>query len=190
MLKKMKMIEINKEMLNALSEVYRFVERYVEIYKDDEPIEKGIETDAQHFSKILPNIKKILDSQPKIIKENKTPKLNEGEIIIHKNELYTKLKYAKESVNPNYKYCVVDAEINECYLTQDLFTAMKKAKSLSIIKDDFSYVLEIRKVNDGTYRTFKIFAYDNDYYKDYGYGEMFLHFNYIAERVLTPIILK
>lgn len=186
----MEMIEINKENLDTLLEVYRFVERYVEIYKDDEPIEKGIETDAQHFSKILPNIKKILDSQPKIIKENKTLKLNEGEIIIHKNELYTKLKYAKESVNPNYKYCVVDAEINECYLTQDLFTAMKKAKALSLLKDDFCYILEIRKVKDGTYRTFKIGAYNNDYYKDYGYGEMFLHFNYIAERVLTPIILK
>lgn len=186
----MEMIEINKENLDALSEVYRFVERYVEIYKDDEPIEKGIETDAQHFSKILPNIKKILDTQPKTIKENKAPKLNEDEIVLHKNELYCKIKHAKESVNPNYKYCVVDAEINECYLTQDLSNAMKKAKSLSIIKDDFSYVLEIRKVNDGTYRTFKIFAYDNDYYKDYGYGEMFLHFNYIAERVLTPTILK
>lgn len=183
------LVNVNENELNALSEVYRFVERYVEIYKDDEPIEKGIETDAQHFSKILPNIKKILDAQPKIIKENKTPKLNEGEIVLHKNELYCKLKHAKESVNPNYKYCVVDAYINECYLTQDLFSAMRKAKSLSIIKDCFCYVLEIRKVNDGTYRTFKIGAYKNDYHKDYGNGEMFLHFNYIAERVFKPIIL-
>ena len=177
-------------MLNALSEVYTFVERYVDIYKDYEPIEKGVETDAQHLYKILPNVKKILDAQPKIIKENKTPKLNEGEIIIHKNELYNKLRYAKESVNPNYKYCVTDAGFNECYLTQDLFTAMKKAKALSIINNEFSYVLEIRKVQDGTYKTFKIGAYDNDYYKDYGDGEMFLHFNYIAERVLNPIVLK
>lgn len=190
MLKKMKTIEINKEMLNALSEVYTFAERYVEIYKDDEPIEKGVETDAQHLYKILPNVKKILNAQPKTIKENKTPKLDEGNIIIHKNELYCKIKHAKESVNPNYKYCVTDAGINECYLTQDLFTAMKKAKALSIINDEFSYVLEIRKVQDGTYRTFKIGAYDNDYYQDYGNGEMFLHFNYIAERVLTPIVLK
>lgn len=186
----MKTIEINTEMLNALSEVYTFIERYVEIYKDDEPFEEGVETDAQHLFKILPNVKKILNAQPKTIKENKTPKLDEGNIIIHKNELYCKIKHAKESVNPNYKYCVTDAGINECYLTQDLFTAMKKAKALSIINDEFSYVLEIRKVQDGTYRTFKIGAYDNDYYKDYGDGEMFLHFNYIAERVLTPIVLK
>lgn len=177
------LVNVNENELNALKEMCIFVQGFVRYHIDEKPVEDGIQTDAQRMSFLLPLVNRIIEAKEYVVLDkDKLSKLD-------KNILYQETKIAKESVNPNYKYCVVDSEINECYLTQDLFSAMKKAKSLSIIKDNFCYVLEIRKVNDGTYRTFKIFAYKNDYHKDYGYGEMFLHFNYIAERVLEPIIL-
>ncbi len=48
---------------DVLLDIYEFLDRFVECYKDDEPIESGEKTDAQRFAEKLPVLKKFLETK-------------------------------------------------------------------------------------------------------------------------------
>ena len=93
-------------------------------------------------------------------------------------------KQARESVNPNYKYCVTDGDIYECWLTDDIGVAMQKAHTLAVCKQRIHHVLKIIKAKDGTYKTtIECCYYDDGRCIDRSDGTVFLHFDFIAQKV-------
>ena len=175
---------ITKKQLSVLHEVIEFLEAYVE-YNIDVKLADDEPTDAQILSKQLPTLKSIFDN--KEVKEVEESKPEEPKTILGYKEgskvediIYTEKKKAEESVNPNYKYCVVESSLDSCYLTDDEVAAMefaiKKSKNGKLY-----YVCEIRKVTDGTYKTFILGnAADGDYAELNRIYSEFLHYNYIA----------
>lgn len=189
-----------KILQDTLREVYDFLDRFVEMYINDTPVEPGERTDAQILSDKLPIIKGFIDAKnpltinkPPAIKleDNKVENPNVQEFLECmfgcddktkadiKNHLYYIAKFARESVNPNYKFCVANCNLSECYLTDDIGMAMEFASKKSKGGDSWR-VLSIRKCKDG-YRTFiEGYCYDGHYYEEGGSRD-FLHFDYIAQ---------
>ena len=172
---------ITKKQLSVLHEVIEFLEAYVE-YNIDVKLADDEPTDAQILSKQLPTLKSIFDN--KDVKESKPeePKTilgyKEGSKV--EDIIYTEKKKAEESVNPNYKYCVVESSLDSCYLTDDEVAAMEFAIKKSR-NGKLYYVCEIKKVTDGTYKTFILGnAADGDYAELNRIYSEFLHYNYIA----------
>lgn len=175
---------ITEKQLGVLHEVIEFLEAYVE-YNIDVKLADDEPTDAQILSKQLPTLKSIFDN--KEVKEVEESKPEEPKTILGYKEgskvediIYTEKKKAEESVNPNYKYCVVESSLDSCYLTDDEVAAMefaiKKSKNGKLY-----YVCEIKKVTDGTYKTFILGnAADGDYAELNRIYSEFLHYNYIA----------
>ena len=95
----------------------------------------------------------------------------------------------RESVNPNFDYCILSESLMDTlYLTDDYETALRKAKSLSIINKDHVFsVFSIKETEDG-YKTFYEMQYDG--------GEavspshyMFLHYDYLSRAVKNIVKL-
>ena len=175
----------------AYSEALEFIEAFVDYYCDDEPVEPGEETDAQRLAKILPTLKGLFGNQQKrlnrVIAEEREKaraescQQNETEL---KDKIYMAVKEARESVNPNYKYCVCDGDIYECWLTDDIGAAMQKAHTLAVSKHRIHHVLKIYKAKDGTYKTtVECCYYDDGSCIDRGDIHAFLHFDFIAQKV-------
>lgn len=171
------MNNITQTQLTALTEILNFVEAYVDYHIDDVNVIDGEPTDAQLLSQFLPQAKSIFDTKGKDIAENNAIAYGDVEL---KDIIYTERKHAAESVNPNYKYCVVSSNIDECYLTDSEVAAMEFAIKKSRIGNMWN-VCEIKKSKcDGTYRTYIVgYASDGDYYESS--SREFLHYNYIAE---------
>ena len=173
---------ITDEQMSALNEAIYFIEGYVEYFEGAEPLDDG-PTDAEILSNILPVLKSVFSNpEPAPIVEERVvevPSISEKEL---KNKIDSEKRKAAESVNPNYRYCVVDSGLYECGLTDQETDAMeyaiKKSKGRGLV-----YVCEIRKVKDGTYKTFIIGVADNGDYseKPHNFHSDYLHFNYIAE---------
>ena len=152
-----------------MDELLDFLEKYAEYYIDDTPIESDIETDAQMIQRLLPKMRQLISE----MSENKTHK------DIDKDIEYSIKKAARESVNPNYRYCAADHQIRHFYLTDDISDAMQFAANKSM--NGMWYVLEIRQAKDGSYKTFIDCIYsDKHYYERTDYKD-FLHFDYIAQ---------
>ena len=185
---------IDDKMLGAIAEVYDFAQAWSEYHINDEKVEEydddgnPIMTDAEMLAEKLPVIRELFGRQPYT-----PPKVTAKKIYTADTESEAVKSYAEsvayrsaERVNPNYKYCVVDSEVGECWLTDDVGKAMEKAKTLSLCggktcKSRDWYVLNICKVNDGTYKTFYECIYmDGEYHDKPRYD--FLHYFYIARR--------
>lgn len=181
------MDELTKQ---TLHDIYEFLEAFVD-YHIDEPsvLDPGEMTDAQILSTKLPVLKKLLDETKN--QETNNPEIEEfmesvfgadektmHEIRSHLNILEYR---ASERINPNYRYCVVDGPLHECYLTDDIGRAMELAASKSKVQGMWS-VLRIEKVKDGSYKTFKECFYSGGEYFDSNDYWPFLHFYYIARQ--------
>ena len=174
--------QITQEQLKALSEALYFLDAFVEYHISEEPIEPGTRTDAQELYDILPLLAAIAHNEPvEVTEPEETPIENNGptqeEI---DNMIYNAKKTAAESVNPNYKFCVVDSSLRECYLTDDeadaMVCAIKKSRHSGMWN-----VCRIFQAEDGTYKTrITGFADGGEYYEP-SYRGSYLHFNYIAE---------
>lgn len=154
-------------MKEDLRQICEFLEAFINCHVDEEPFEPGL-TDAQLMQKCLPSLKSIIDT---VESEN-----------IEEECRFSISKKSRESVCPNYRYCVVDSNINCCWLTDDYEKAMMKAKSESYSVHKW-YVCEIKKTFDDTYRTYiDGFFCDGRYYERIDHNE-FLHYDYIARTI-------
>ncbi len=185
---------IDEDTLGAIAEVYDFAQAYSEYHindkKFDEYDDEGnpIMTDAEMLAEKLPVIRCLFGKQPYA-----PPKITEKKVYVADTENEAVKAYAEtmayrsaERVNPNYKYCVVDSEVEECWLTDDIGAAMEKAKTLSLCGGKTCnhrdwYVLGIRQIKDGTYKTFYECIYIDGEYRDKPRYD-FLHYFYIACR--------
>ena len=178
------MLQFNEKYITDLAEIYDFLQAYVDYHEGDPEIaDDGEPTDCVNLKKWLPSLHAVIKSKkvakPKpIVKE----KVVEVEIPVMN---YAVVKQARESVNPNYKYCVVYHDASECGLTDDIGVAMEHAAMVSKTRrcDNINVCRIVKSVNDGTYKT-KIEGWcsDGHYYdKVHGDGD-YLHFDFIAQR--------
>ena len=194
-------ITLTNSQLNDFEFLLRFLEAYSDYYADDEPVEDdGEPTDAMRISKALPSIKKAFAKRKKHTEKPKQKPTQEDDIavehehdskVIYKDVVYQDIdnlvyniaKKERESVNPNYKYCLCDTDLRNCYLSDDMTDIMEFGTKLSKTTDRMFNVLEIFKAHDGSYKT-RIIAYcDDGHYvesKTFIYGD-YLHFDYIAQ---------
>lgn len=167
-----------------LNRIYDFLQAFVDYYEFDPKVaEDGEPTDAAMLEECLPSLKAVIDSED-------VPTMSiEPQVVVNQvyenDNLYNAIKHARESVNPNYKYCVVYNDASECGLTDDIGVAMEHAAQVSKTRrlDNINVCRIVRSDNDGTYRT-KIEGWcsDGHYYdKVHGDGD-YLHFDFIAQR--------
>lgn len=170
------MIIVQDNFIPALRKIFEFVETFVDYHIDEKSID-GQPTDAERMRICLPALKSVIDSE-KV--DNIVTKAD------LKNIVYNAEKRGREAVRPLYKYCVVNSDIEYCYVTDDIGKAMEKAASLSKTSSDFQYVLNIRQANDGSYKTFYEAIYDDGKWCNTDMRD-FLHFDYILQRVGSDI---
>lgn len=92
----------------------------------------------------------------------------------------------RESVNPNYKFCVLSESLMDTlYLTDDYEAALRKAKTLSLLSDHMFSVFSIKNTEEG-YKTFYEIQYDGGKPVEPSLY-MFLHYDYLS-RVVKSIV--
>ena len=162
---------------NTLQSVVEWLEAYIDYHKDEPSLlPEGEPTDAQILANKLPVLKSLLKEEPKnpyITDEDQT--LSGQDL---KNALFSAAKFARESVNPNYKYCVVDSDLYEVYLTDDLERAMDAAHDKSRYDGGIWHVYQIKQCRDG-YRCLDECWYSHGEYFE-GDMKTFLHYDYVA----------
>lgn len=172
----------------AVDEVLEFLKAFVDYHIDETLIEPDVLTDAQMLAKNIPVLERLFAEKPKRKRTRKPKtvsysdydKLYETDQTF-KNYVDARMRYARESVNPNYKYCVCSDSFGSVWLTDDLDAAMRFASTQSKLNTRTSYnVMKIVQKNDGSYITQKECWYNNGKYYD-GDGSYFLHYNYIAQ---------
>lgn len=187
----------NGKLIRDVSDLRDWLRRYTEYYAGDGLVdEEGNETDIAMLSRIIPSLDAVIGElcsrkeNPKVVEVNKTIEdpsehfINvNGQVCKLSDYIYTCEKFARESVNPNYRYCVVQSELNrDGYLTDDIGDAMECAARESR-SGGMWYVLQIFKADDGTYRTRHDVNAVNGELMEYSGHHEFLHFNYIAQQV-------
>lgn len=194
-------ITLTNRQLNDFEFLLEFLEAYSDYYADDEPVEDdGEPTDAMRISKALPSIKKAFAKRKKHAEKPKQKPTPEDDIaVIHEHDskviykdvvyqdidnlVYNIAKKERESVNPNYKYCLCDTDLRNCYLSDDITDIMEFGTKLSKTNDRMFNVLEIFKAHDGSYKTRIIGCCDSGHYEESGRSVCgdYLHFYYIAQ---------
>lgn len=177
------MLQFSERHKSNLTEILNFLQAYVDYHEGDpELADDGQPTDCANLKKWLPSLQAVIESKkvtkPKpIVKE----KVVEVEIPVMS---YDVVKQARESVNPNYKYCVVYDDAGECGLTDDIGIAMEHAAAVSKVRHlDIVNVCRISKIHDGTYKTIiEGWCIDGHYYDNVHGDGNYLHFDYIAQR--------
>lgn len=171
-------------MIKHLTQISEWLKRFVEYYIDDPSIDGG-ETDAQMLNKALPYLNKAikeLQKKPKI--EVKSHKMSYEEWLKcpdFKDYIFTLKKDARESVNPHFRYCVVDENVNECYLTDDIGVAMEFAATKSK-GGKMWHICRIFEARDKSYKTtIEGFCANGHYIERKDSGD-YLHIDFIFER--------
>ncbi len=178
---------IDEEVVECMVEICDWARVYADYYKNDAPIEEDIETDAQMLNRMLPAVERFLE-KPKVYKPAAKSKPKSKQEL--ESAIYFKEKFARESVNPNYEYCVVHHSLSECWLTDDVEEAMRKARSLAICNKGIYYVLKIYQAQDKTYKTKIEFCYyENGKHIEHRDRD-YLHFDFIAKTVGEENIKK
>lgn len=174
---------MTQEERTAMEEAYDFLSAFVEYHIDEPPFdpEDGL-TDAQRLAEYLPILQRMLsNTTPDLVQytDHDYSELESNKK--YKDYIYSQVRHARESVNPNYKYCVTSSGLHDCYLTDDISVAMEFAAKKS--RDcDMWYVLKIGKLKDNTYKTFvQGVCYDGHYEERDKHA--YLHFDYIAQAV-------
>ena len=178
-----KAILVDEAVVKNIGEICEWVRAWVDYYIDDKPVDDDIEeTDAQRLNRLLPIVERFLN-EPKNTLTYDVP-FRDIEPLDTQGVIYLRERKARESVNPNYRFCVVDNNVSECWLTDDIGDAMQKAHTLAVTNRRVYYVLKIDKDDDETYKTWieGWYDYDGDYMES-RYNREYLHFNFIAERV-------
>lgn len=179
---------MNKKDSIAVDEVMQFLRAFVDYHIVETPIELDAPTDAQMLEKNIPVLERLLTKKPKRKRARKPKTVSYSDYDklydtdqIFKNYVDARMRYARESVNPNYKYCVCNNSFGTIWLTDDLDAAMRFASTQSKLNTRTGFsVMKIVQKNDGTYITIKECWYrDGEYYD--GDGHYFLHYNYIAQ---------
>ena len=96
------------------------------------------------------------------------------------------VKFGRETVCPNFKYCAMDSEFTGwLYLSDSFYNVLEKAKKESS-NGSLWYVCEIMCCDDKTYRLFIKYSY-LDGERDFHDARPFVHFDYVA---LNSVIVK
>jgi len=185
----MKQTDAYREVLEFLN---WFVEYHLQIPEDyvDEDGRPSTAAELQKCLKLLPkelpkrHRKSAATSKPVVKKEKMSYEdwLNNPDF---KDYLYTVRKLERESVNPHWKYCVLDDDLTECWVTDDIGKAMEFAAARSkYLENSYSYIRVCRIVqntNDGTWQLVIDHYYNNGKYTDNTSTCTFLHFDYIVQ---------
>ena len=95
------------------------------------------------------------------------------------------VKFGRESVCPNFKYCAMDSEFTGwLYLSDSYYNILEKAKKGSG-NGSLWYVCEIMRCGDKTYRLFIKCSYQDG--ECLNVARPFVHFDYVAS---NSVIVK
>lgn len=170
---------IDEKEVTAIAEVVEELERRLEYWGDDMDPEA-----AGWHRTVLSGLKGVLE------RPDHTPEVRYVEVevpvekVLDGDEIEDRLKMAerhgRESVDPNFRLCVWSTHrTGELWVTDDMEAAMGKAAWLSKAYGTFYTVYEIRKDDDGTYKTWSDTTWcDGEILHER--HEMFLHFDYMA----------
>ena len=174
---------INTTEADTLMELADVLEGYDRNFLEgDEFDEDGNETDAYIIHRTLPILQKILSRED----SNRAPDLTITKEMVD-NATNLAFRRGRESVYPNFKYCIYSHNIcGKLYLTDDIGKAMKKAAELAIYGERYN-IYRIVKVNapdTDEHNTYKLIL--DGFWKRGGYHdpdayEYFLHYDYIAQ---------
>lgn len=154
---------IGKEEIDTIQWAATSLESFIEFFKS-----VNLETDD--VSKKINVLKNIVSS----------PDYN----VTNHDELM--MTIGRESVNPNYKFCVLSESLMDTlYLTDDYEAALRKAKTLSLLSDHMFSVFSIKNTEEG-YKTFYEIQYDGGKPVEPSLY-MFLHYDYLS-RVVKSIV--
>lgn len=174
----MKTVDTNE--LIVIDEVILDLERQLDLYGDD--MEKECLDELTNTIGVLKGITNKPDFAPEVkyveVEKPVEKLLNEDEI---KDRIWCAEKHGRESVNPNFKYCVFSTSwTKELYLTDNIGAAMEKAAALSKSVSEFFTVYKIQQASDGTYRTYSESTWVDGHLLHEDRDE-FLHFDYMAQ---------
>lgn len=180
----MKTIDEKEQII--ISEVIFDIERRLDLYGDD--MEKDYFEEMSATLNTLKGITSKPDFAPEVkcveVEKPVERLLNEDEI---KDRIRCAEKHGRESVNPNFRYCVFSTGwMKELYLTDDIGAAMEKAASLSKSVGEFFTVYNIRQASDGTYRTYSENTWVDGHLLHEDHDE-FLHYDFLS-RMAQKII--
>jgi hypothetical protein len=99
-----------------------------------------------------------------------------------KDYIYTLTKDTRESIDPNFRYCVVDDNVDECYLTDDIGVAMEFAASKSKEGHHMWHICRIFEAKDGSYKTTIEGFCANGHYIEREDKSDYLHIDFIFQR--------
>ena len=149
---------------------------------DDYTADDGQPTTAAEFADYLRALPTSLP-QKKTSSPRHNPKMTYTEWLNcpdNKDYIHFVCKEARESVDPNYRLCVVDTDIKECYLTDDISVAMEYAAARSKTDIRMWYVCRIIRDCHGSYITILDGYCKDGHYTD-GSHSLFLHYDYISQ---------
>lgn len=163
---------IDEKEVTAIAEVVEELERRLEYWGDDMDPEA-----AGWHRTVLERLNGILE-RPDHTPEVPVGKVPDGDEI--EDRLKMAERHGRESVDPNFRLCVWSTDRNdELWVTDDMEAAMGKAAWLSKAYGTFYTVYEIRKDDDGTYRTWSDTTWcDGRILRER--HEEFLHYDYMA----------
>ena len=195
--------------MKKLTFIQEFIEAFIDYHEGDPTTTDGEPTDAELLKGALPELKRLIQGPQGVddvkdeewfksfVKEQREDASRETELIDlevaleelqekqwFKNYVYSKVKEAKESVNPHVKYMVVDTELtDEAGITDDYQKAFDMAMQ-GTRGGRSMYLLLVRKADDGSWRTYidEYFS-DGEWNEGVGKNREYLHFNYIEEAV-------
>lgn len=176
---------IDIENLDNLEFLRDWVEAFVEYhYGDPETYEEDGQTyecDWTRLNRCLADLDKVLNSKQYRERKPKEVKIFDTDCKEFKDWMYTAERRGRESVNPGWRYCVIDANLySDLGVTDDLGDAMVEAASLSR-KGQMYYVLRIEQVSDGTYKTVTEGTCEDGHFYERNSKEAWLHYDYIAQ---------
>jgi hypothetical protein len=163
--------------------VERFVDYNLQVPADYTD-EDGNPSDAVTLKRCLETLPERWPKQQKTKSKPEPKKMTYIEWLNNpdfKDYIYTIRKEARESINPNYRYCVVNDDVDECYLTDDIGVAMEFAANKSKADTHSWGVCNIVKAGDGSYITTIEGHCMRGHYIDDD-RRTFLHFDYISQR--------
>lgn len=187
----MAQIELTSKERGVLTEIYDWLEAFVD-YNLDFISDDGEETDAQRLSKMLPVFKRVLTkeaSKPKVktvtVEKTYTDVGDIVDLILHnphiKDYFDANIRHARESVNPNYKYCLASTNLDDVWVCDDIGRVMEYGVVLAKTNGKSYNVCSIKEQSDGTYKLFIEGYCSRDGYMESGSSVRdYLHFDYVA----------
>jgi len=192
-------LEFDKKLLGSLYEIEDFLEHYIDNLDPVEEVD-GEPTDYKILGGAIKDLRKVIKSKPckrEVVEKIKVVERegeweNEKYVCIEKqnlkNLIFTKEKFARESIKPLFRYCVVDVNFNEMGVTDDIGDAMIWGARASRVGHRYN----VCRVVERSDKTWVLMI--EGYCEDGGYDDAmdknweYLHYDFVRQKVGNSVV--